>query len=206
MLNRKQWLILGSATVWFCLCALIVRGISAPIAFSWHQQDRLPSVTEAFFLLCVTLPPLLIAGRRMALGPWLQWGLLFTVSVWAGFLGWIALTAPSLDEAFAALVLALAFGSVIAGLFIGLFGPPGLTARLKQWFATPERKQLGVLLAAAAWVTLMVIDGAPPHYGSLFVGRRETWADSFWGIFAKSLPAFLLAGILFWWFGRKTKD
>ena len=83
------------------------------------------------------------------------------------------------------------FGVVVAIYFLYFLGR--LAVRVRR--LSPASKQLCVLLGATVWVAFTLLSNWSSYHPINTLAAVLVW----------SLPAFLLAGILFWWFKKSEK-
>jgi hypothetical protein len=129
------------------------------------------------------------AGVRIGCKDWKDWVPVALLACWAVYIGQIVREHWSTLDT---LKVGLAFfgGVLLAGVTLSFFSPPGVVVRLKSWLKTSQRKQLTVLLAAAAWVSLV----------TLFETSER---DAMSKIMVYCTPVLLFGAVLFWWFGPK---
>jgi hypothetical protein len=80
--------------------------------------------------------------------------------------------------------------------------------RVRRWFAIPERKQLAVLLMAAAWISLAALANHDSCTASMALEPPDPspCSRAVWQTISDSMPAILFGTILFWWFGKRIGE
>lgn len=195
-MNREQWIVFWAVVVWVALWAW-TEGSGLVGLRSFLEFDillRFGGTPLSLSRLAIPVTSAVVyGGLRMGLRSRTQWVMLGVVAVWVGMFGrgfglngWV----HGNQEAAAESLLVLIVGAGLGGALIGLFAPHRLWPRFKQWLATPQRKQLATLLAAATWVSVVVLS-------------EGSGGDALAHVFVLSLPAALFAGIFVWYFARK---
>lgn len=177
MLKLKQLAVLVGLALWVS-------------AWAYALYDRRNTLLSILLIGIFACAGSVVAGMKIGYKDWKGWVPVALLACWAVYIGqivrehWSTLDTPKVGLAFLG-------GVLLAGVAFGLFSPPEVLVRLKSWLKTSQRKQLTVLLTAAAWVSLVTLFETSEH-------------DAMSKIMVYCMPVLLFGAVLFWWFGQKA--